>query len=175
MVDQLNAYLAARQLNWEELDIYLKLRLELFELDTRFGMLGDGGIFNLLDRAGALHHRIDGVENIEQAMTDPPAVGRAKFRSAAIRQCAPRRSEFGCDWDCIHHFDTDRFLDLSDPWTEHADWSEEPRPAPERSPGLHRLLTLRQARQRLQAAARATPDAAEAPDALPVRAEDIQF
>jgi hypothetical protein len=72
MIEQLDPYLGTCALEWNELDTYFKIRQELFEIDTRFGELGGGGIFDRLDAAGALDHRISGVDNIEHAMTKPP-------------------------------------------------------------------------------------------------------
>jgi len=151
MIEQLHPYLAARQLDWNELDAYFKIRQELFEIDTRFGELGGGGIFDRLDAAGALDHRISGVDNIEHAMTNPPAGGRAHLRGMLIRQLAPRRNEFGCDWDSVQEFTSDRELDLSDPFGEEADWIDHPKPQ-ERTLYLQRFLSMREARQRLRAA-----------------------
>ncbi len=151
VIDQLSNYLAERQLCWNEIDTYFKLRLELFEIDTRFGELGGGGIFELFNNAGALRHNLPGVENIDQAIEDPPAVGRAKLRAAAIREFAHRRAEMGCDWDSIHDFVNDRFLDMSDPWADQAEWHAHPGNV-EHSISMHRFIAMREARrQRMQA------------------------
>ena len=56
---------------------FLSCRTRLFEIDTRFGQLGLKGIFETLDAAGVLNHRVNGVDNIEHAMIEPPASGRA--------------------------------------------------------------------------------------------------
>ncbi len=101
------------------------LRRELFEIDMRFGQVGEGGgIFAALDRAGVLHHQIPGVDNIEHAMQNPPASGRAKIRGECIRRLAGYGQRFLCSWLDIHDRVTGKTLDLRDPFASREDWRE---------------------------------------------------
>jgi len=101
------------------------VRQELFEIDTRFGQVGEGnGIFAALDRAGVLHHQIPGVDNIEHAMQNPPAIGRAKIRGECIRRLAGCGQRFLCSWLDIRDRVTGKTLDLRDPLASREDWLE---------------------------------------------------
>ena len=125
IVEQLTPYLAQRGIDWKQVDDYLRLRLELFEIDMRFGQLGPDGLFNSLDRAGALQHRFPGVDNIEHAMACPPATGRAKLRGEFIRRTGASEGRYSCDWAAIYDNQEDRMLDLRDPWTSDEKWTDE--------------------------------------------------
>jgi proteasome accessory factor A len=57
----------------------------LFEIDTRFGDLRDG-IWEQLDRDGALSHRLIADEQLAQSLSTPPADTRARLRGAAIAE-----------------------------------------------------------------------------------------
>jgi proteasome accessory factor A len=107
---------------WEDLRTVLGSRKEFFEIDTRFGQLGPKGIFQSLDLAGVLNHQITGVDNIEQAMEEPPADGRAQVRGQVIQRLAGT-GHAQCDWRCIVNFDEGKILDLSDPFIrEEGSW-----------------------------------------------------
>jgi len=99
----------------------LKSRQTFFEIDMRFGQLGPRGIFASLDSAGVLNHHVDGVDNIELAMTEPPARGRARVRGQAIRRLAGHKNA-RCDWQYIVDSGEDRVLDLTDPFIEEEQW-----------------------------------------------------
>ena len=103
---------------------FLNLRHELFEIDTRFGQLGDKSIFGALDRAGLLAHHVAGVDNIEHATENPPASGRARLRGESIKRLGGRDRPYFCDWTWIHDLRASRFLDLSDPWQTEERWRE---------------------------------------------------
>jgi len=107
-----------------ELPAFLELRDELFELDTRFGQLGAGGVFAALDRAGVLHHRFPGVDNIAHAMVSPPASGRARVRGACVQRLAAHPDEYSCTWDQIVDNRRNRRLDLSDPFVAGEAWED---------------------------------------------------
>jgi len=101
------------------------LRSRVFELDTRFGQLGGTGLFSQIERAGVLHHHIPGVDNFDHAREFPPAVGRAALRGDCVRRLGSinsSRQGCVCDWGAIWDQAQDRFLDLSDPFGQHADW-----------------------------------------------------
>jgi hypothetical protein len=122
VVQEMTPILAQRGMSWEQMEGFLKLRLELFELDMRFGELGPGGIFNGLDAAGVLNHRVAGVDEIERAMTEPPATGRAKVRGEAIRRLHGENRRYGCDWAYIVDTQTRAALDMRNPFTDSEKW-----------------------------------------------------
>jgi len=130
-------------LTWEQLPAVLRLREELFEIDWRFGELGEGSLFAQLDRAGVLQHRFPGVDNIEHAMRHPPDFGRAKLRGRVIQRVAHVRSRFACDWKGIFDMENFAMLDLSDPFAREERWREftHARPSgPEADPATARLF-----------------------------------
>lgn len=114
-------------LRWDSLDAVLTLRKELLEIDTRFGELGGKGIFANLDAAGVLTHHVAGVKAIEEAMINPPAIGRARVRGEAIRRLAGY-GYFKCDWQGVADLQTRRLLDLSDPFETVERWLDMTQP-----------------------------------------------
>ena len=121
VVAALEPLLQSRGLEWEDLRTVLNNRQKFFEIDTRFGQLGPKGIFETLDLADALNHRVSGVDNIEQAMTEPPPSGRARIRGTG--HSAPRRpGNAQCDWQSIVDRQQAQVLDLSDPFTSEESW-----------------------------------------------------
>jgi len=125
LAKELALFLRDRGLKWGGLKPFIKLQQELFEIDTRFGQLGDRGIFTGMDGAGVLSHRVAGVDNIEHAMENPPAIGRARLRGESISQLAGEQSHYLAGWDRIWDCQRHRWLDLSDPFTTVApEWKE---------------------------------------------------
>lgn len=115
-VARLTPAIREKGLRWDGLEDFFRLRQEMFEIDTRFGELGEKSVFQSLDRAGALGHHVDGVEDIEHAVSHPPRVGRARVRGEMVRRLAGRDSGYRCSWNLICD-DADRpILDLSDPF-----------------------------------------------------------
>ncbi len=128
---ELTPLLKERGLDWEGLANILALRLELFEIDTRYGILGDRGLFHALDRSGVLEHRFSGVDNIPHAQENPPAIGRAAVRGACIRRVAGQNGRFAAEWDGVWDLQEGNRLDLSDPFCARENWREERRePSP---------------------------------------------
>ncbi|MFY9573561.1 MAG: proteasome accessory factor PafA2 family protein, partial [Blastocatellia bacterium] len=121
-VEQLTPWLQERGLSWDSLDTVIAVRRELFEIDTRFGQLGERGIFSTLDRAGVLTHQVSGVGAIETALTEPPAVGRARVRGEVIKRLARTNGRYHCDWQGIFDASQKRLLDLSEPFEEVERW-----------------------------------------------------
>ncbi|MBN2507582.1 MAG: proteasome accessory factor PafA2 family protein [Verrucomicrobia bacterium] len=121
LVDQLG-------LTGQSLSEFPRLRAELFELDIRFGQLGDHGLLTSLDRAGVLHHHFPGVDNIKHAMEYPPAIGRAGLRGSCVRRFGRTSAEHGaprhlmCDWTMICDYAAQRMLDLSHPFAREEEW-----------------------------------------------------
>ena len=118
----LEPLLRSRNLAWEDLRALLRSRQKFFEIDTRFGQLGPKGIFHALDLARVLDHRLNGVDNIEHAMAEPPAAGRARLRGRVIRRLAGVHNS-RCDWQQIVNMEDGQALDLSDPFAREESWN----------------------------------------------------
>jgi proteasome accessory factor A len=114
--------LKSRGYQWNDLKNVLGGRQKFFEIDTRFSQIGPKGIFESLDLAGVLLHRVSGVDNIEHAMAEPPAVGRARIRGHVIQRLAGAGNA-RCDWQNIIDYSEGRILDLSDPFVSEESWS----------------------------------------------------
>lgn len=95
---------------------------ELLELDMRWGLLGSGGLFEALDRAGVLDHRVAGVDRVEEAIEQPPSAGRARVRGAVIQRVWKEPGRYTSDWDHVWNHQSHARLELSDPWTEEERW-----------------------------------------------------
>ena len=93
-----------------DLEWFLQLQQELFEMDARHGELSDCGIFNQLDHDGVLDHHVEQVENISSATTEPPAAGRAHLRGELIRRVQADRHEYAGNWSYVVHLAKDRKL-----------------------------------------------------------------
>lgn len=122
-VKRLDPYLRDNGLSWDGLGRFLRLRKQLFEIDTRFGQLGDKGIFAELSRGGVLSHSMQGVGDVSEAVEHPPPSGRARLRGEFIRRVsAAGRKRYECDWQGIWDRVENRVLDLSHPFTVEARW-----------------------------------------------------
>jgi hypothetical protein len=106
----------------DDLEKVLRVRQELFELDTRFGQIDERGIFATLERAGVLAHHVAGVDNIRQAMTEPPEGTRARLRGKWIKQLAGRGADDWCEWFGVCDSRERRILDLYDPLAHTENW-----------------------------------------------------
>jgi hypothetical protein len=120
-IAELTPFVESHSLSWDMLRPIVNLRKELFELDFRFGHIGEGGVFEELDRAGVLTHDAPGVENIESAMTEPPSRGRARARGEHVKAVAGRQN-FACSWTGIIDLTGGRKLDLSNPFVRRGRW-----------------------------------------------------
>jgi len=120
-LERLTKFLQSKGLKWNELKKLLTARQRFFEIDTRFGQLGSKGIFESLDSVSALNHRVSGVGNIEQAVAEPPAIGRARVRGQVIQRLAGAGNS-RCDWQRIVNFQEGQTLDLSDPFAREESW-----------------------------------------------------
>ena len=126
-VGRMGELLRRRGLEWDELRKMLALRPEFLELEFRFSQLGANSLWSALEAANALQHGVKGVENIEFAMHNPPASGRAKLRGAVVKRIAgDRRGQWSCTWQRIYSPKYARLLDLSDPFAEQEAWSDCP-------------------------------------------------
>jgi len=128
IVAHLARHLPSRAVEWQRLDGYLKLRSELFALDFKFGRLGDKGIFNCLDRAGVLDHRIENLDDaqIDHATANPPPVGRARLRGEAIRRLHKNGAGDASNWMSVYDSAREMYLNLSDPFATEEHWSRKP-------------------------------------------------
>ena len=141
-VRRLTPYAQKHGLQWDQLQTFITLRQDLFAIDTRFGQLGDQGIFSALDRAGVLTHHVAGVDDIEGAMEQPPAGGRAEMRGRRIREVSGAGERYVCDWHGLWDYKGRRRLDLNDPFATAVEW----RPwAPEEDPFAVGNFRLREA------------------------------
>lgn len=118
--------LKANGLHWEDLKKLLASRQQFFEIDMRFGRLGPRGIFEALDQAGVLAHKIETPRTcepitVERAQTQPPAAGRAHLRGKVIQRLAGFFNA-RCDWQCIVNYSERKTLDLSDPFATSESW-----------------------------------------------------
>lgn len=129
---------------WDELEPVLQLRSRLLELDMRFSQLSERGIFNAMDRAGVLQHRLVSDEEIQRAMSYPPAHGRAHLRGKWVREIEGDREQIDCGWDGIWDNNLNRMLDLSDPFETEERWRPMESPGPGNS--LPRFLRARRSR-----------------------------
>jgi hypothetical protein len=111
----------ARGLNPDELPAFRALRRELFEIDMRFGEIGERGIFTSLDAAGVLAHHLNGVDRIEEAMTSPPAEGRASLRGSVIAR-GQGSNRYLAAWDHIVDTQGRQVLNLTDPFETVEQW-----------------------------------------------------
>ena len=124
VVRDLTPYMRDAGLHWSQLDAFLTVRQELFEIDTRFGQLGGDGIFERLDARGLLSHQVHGVGDVATAVDEPPAHGRARVRARFVRDHAGDTG-FDVDWhEIVDRRDPARWIDLSDPFASRAVWRE---------------------------------------------------
>lgn len=103
---------------------FVRLRRALLEADLRFGELGDAGLFEQLDAQGHLRHRLIDPADVRRALDRPPEVGRASLRGEWVRRLAEGRGRYLCDWMRIWDQKEGRYLDLSDPFAEQAEWRQ---------------------------------------------------
>jgi proteasome accessory factor A len=124
LMEHLTPRLKKKKLTWDDLEPLLALRRELFEIDTRFAQLGDTGIFNTLDRAGVLEHKMPQVDRIDRAVSHAPADGRAHLRGRIVRKLAGGPDSCLCDWSAVWNRTKNRVLNLSDPFETQERWEE---------------------------------------------------
>lgn len=96
---------------------------QLGEIDTRFGELGPGGLFEQLDAAGVLEHKLPGLGPADDAMDHAPPGGRAAARGRAIRELHGHGDRYRCDWDNILDSREHRWIDLHDPHSSESRWT----------------------------------------------------
>lgn len=130
--------------SWSGLKITRGLGAELCEVDTRFGELGFSGLFQRLDQAGALDHRLPELGSIEEAMISAPLGGRAEARGEAIRDLHSdsSQSRYKCRWDAIFDSQDNRVLDMSDSYGRDPEWHSREIKSEPRTPEQQRQRDL---------------------------------
>lgn len=128
VLEHLRPHLHQREMSCDQLPAYLKLRDELLALDWNFARLGPSGIFNRLDQQGVLDHRVPWIreQDIQKAVTDPPARGRARIRGDAIKMLHAQGRRESANWQAVFDAPNRRWLDLSDPFCSRGVWSKLP-------------------------------------------------
>ena len=122
MAPRLTPYLRDHHMKWDDLNKFLRLRSELFEIDTRFAQIGPDGIFSSMEQAGVLSHGLVDMEHIEQAMISPPTTTRANLRGRIIKKMADCDGRYLCSWDFILDSKDHRILEMSDPFVSTENW-----------------------------------------------------
>ena len=130
--------LGSLELSLDDVPQVLELRHQLFELDMKFGQLGERGLFTALDRAGLMDHRVNDIGCIETAKTEPPKVGRARLRGRCVRRLHGKK--FECDWAGV--YGRHKYLDLSNPFAEEQQWTAFPAQSEERMAGCSPITRL---------------------------------
>lgn len=120
--------LAGHDLSWDGLDAFNALRLELWELDMRFGELGPRGIFADLDARGLLRHQMLAPDDWLQAVEHPPADTRASVRGECVERWSENRDDYACSWSRVRG--PGGYVDLSDPFETTLRWQDSSEPAP---------------------------------------------
>lgn len=121
---RLTPVLESLGLRWRGLRPFLETRAELFEIDTRFGQLGPGGLFSALDATGLLEHHVDGVDGIADAADTPPDVPRARLRGQLVRELSGRNGRYRCGWSGVWDLEDGKSVDLSDPFRATLEWKD---------------------------------------------------
>jgi len=76
---------------------------------------------------GVLQHQFPGVDNIEHAMHNPPAIGRANLRGRVIQRLHGQDGRYACDWTGVWDLKEATMLDLSDPFEAAEHWKAAPK------------------------------------------------
>jgi proteasome accessory factor A len=117
------------------------------EIDVRYGQIHPPGLFDALDEAGVLGHRVPGVDDVARAVSVPPADGRARVRGEVVArlsgQALPAHQPDGgvslqsavASWESIRDVDNGRLLDLSSPFASEELWRDIP-PEPQTAPPI---------------------------------------
>ncbi len=80
-----------------------------------------------MDRAGVFAHHIPEVDNIKDAMANPPPVGRARLRGEYFRRLAGHNGRCLCDWQSVHDRHARTLLGLINPFETEAHWRNLPK------------------------------------------------
>jgi proteasome accessory factor A len=95
-------------------------RLQLFEMDMKFGRVGAKGIFRQLEARGCLDHHVpDGL------LVEEPVKTRARVRGTAIRDChtAGNANTVFADWHFLNDTIHGLHMSLNEPFTTNGAWT----------------------------------------------------
>jgi len=115
-------WLANHGLDWSQLEALAAARDEVFELDAKFGALGDAGLFNALEAAGALRHQV-GLD-VESAVTEPPPDTRARIRGNVVHRLSQAGIRYAAEWTAVYDHKHNLALDLNNPFETEERWSD---------------------------------------------------
>ena len=121
-IARLAGSLARHGLEWDQLADLDAARREMFELDARFGELGERGIFNALEAAGTLRHQVGGLD-VDNAVTHPPQDTRARIRGDVVRRLSDAGVPYGAEWTAVYDVARHAALDLHNPFETEERWS----------------------------------------------------
>lgn len=123
VIERLTPILERRGLSWHQLPDLVAARQELFELDAKFGALGERGLFNALDAAGALRHRVRDFD-VAHAVLHPPQDTRARIRGDVVRRLSEAGIPYGAEWTGVYDKGHNRALDLMNPFETEERWQD---------------------------------------------------
>jgi hypothetical protein len=122
--------------------------LQLIRLDASYHTIDESGLFNRLDRAGFLRHRIAREDEILAAMHEPPSGARSEIRGRMVAALYAKKQAATASWISIVPSNGDTFLDLSDPFERWAVWKPKERKPETRTargglpPFLQRMMEM---------------------------------
>jgi hypothetical protein len=90
------------------------------------------------------------VDNIEHALSQPPALGRARWRGEYVQRHAAENQRYSANWTGVYDAQTRLMLDLSQPFPDSPEWTRMPQGAPPVSQAVREHLRQRLARARSQ-------------------------
>ncbi len=106
----------------QQMQSLIRLREELIELDTRFSVLGETGVFEILDSGGVLNHRLAEAGDIAEAQVKPPPGGRAQLRGELIAALHGESETASCGWTSIVDWEHSRETTFPDPMATTCQW-----------------------------------------------------
>jgi proteasome accessory factor A len=121
LMDEFAPQLERAGLSWDRLPALVQARHEVFELDAKFGGLGEGGVFDALDHASVLQHRVADLD-VADAVLNPPSDTRARIRGEVVRRLSAAGARYAVEWTRVHDEDGQRDLDLGNPFETEERW-----------------------------------------------------
>ena len=87
---RIQGLMALHHLPWQELGHAASVHQQVIATDIAYHAVGEGNLFDELDDAGLLEHRLLSDEDIQLAVTNPPSDTRAALRGEMIRRTGGR-------------------------------------------------------------------------------------
>ena len=85
------------------------------------------------------------MDNIEHALANPPALGRARWRGEYVQRHATENRRYSAGWTGVFDAEKQKVLDLSEPFPEEPQWKDMPHGGPDLTHDLrlelHRRFT----------------------------------